>query len=140
MRLVVELANSHDHPVPEREQLVVGRTNLGATRCAAPDLGADDQNIIASTVDDPLDLKAVVTETLQPLLEPPPDSLAAPIGRPVLGCAPLDVGVAERHDPGDSPQKVRLARGHLVPTPRNLHVLLRHRSAVSRGPQSRAYL
>ena len=118
---VVELANARDHPVPEREQLVVGRANLGATRCAAPHLGSLDENLIASAVDDPLDLIPVVSEALELFLEPLPDSLTAPIGRSVFGCAPLDIGMAERHRPGH--------RGHADPS--LLRATSYHRAAIS---------
>ena len=68
LTFVVELADTHDDPVPDREQLVVGRANLGATHCPAAHLGCLDQYLIVSAVDDPLDVISVVIEALQPFL------------------------------------------------------------------------
>ena len=47
------LADAHDQPIAEREQLVVGGANLGTARGTARHLGALHQNLIVSAVDDP---------------------------------------------------------------------------------------
>src|SRR5215208_6925179 len=125
--LVVVLADANDHPVADREQLVVGRANLGAASCAAPDLSRLHQHLIVTAVEDPIDLVSVVTETIEPLLQPLPDALATAIRRSIFRCAPFDIWMAERHRPRHRCQQVRLARGDLIPAPRYLDVLLRHR-------------
>jgi hypothetical protein len=78
----------------------------------------------------------IPSRIFKPLLESLPDSLAAPMGRPVFRCAPLDIGMAEPHRPRHRGHQRLLARGHLVPTRRNLHVLPPHRlrSISRRGP------
>src|SRR4051794_14939640 len=78
--LVVELANPHDHPVPDREQLVLGRANLGPPLGPAPPLGCLDEHLPAAAVGHPLDLPSVVIEVFEPLLEPLSDALTASIG------------------------------------------------------------
>src|SRR5215208_6265704 len=130
--LVVVLADANDHPVADREQLVVGRANLGTASCAAPDLARLHQHLIVSAVEDPIDLVSVVTETIEPLLQPLPDALATAIRRSVFRCAPFDIWMAERHRPRHCCQQVRLARGDLIPAPRYLDVLLHRLLSISR--------
>ena len=96
LTFVVELANTHDHPVPDREQLVVGRANLGATRRAAAHLGCLDQNLIASAVDDPLDLISVVSEAFAAI------RLRCALGGLALPEASSETGPAVEADPQNS--------------------------------------
>src|SRR3954447_26337978 len=120
--------------IPSR--IVVGSANLGTAACAAPDLARLHQHLIVSAVNDPIDLVPVVIETIEPLLQPLPDALAPAIGRPVFRCAPFDIWMAERHRPRHRCQQIRLARCDLIPTPRYLDVLLRHRlRSISLLPQ-----
>ena len=125
-----------DHPVPDREQLVLGRANLGATHCAAAHLGCLDQHLPPSQ-SITLDLPSVVIEAFQPLLEPlsrRPHGLDRSLRlqvrstRPPDGRAPSSSARPPRSPPWSLPAR-RNAR---------LHVLPRHRRSVSRAVGSSA--
>src|SRR5215208_3520645 len=76
---VEELAEAHDHPVPDREQLVIEPANLRTAPGPPSHLDPSHQHFVPTAVHDSLDLEAVLLEAVKPpferVLDPPSASI-----------------------------------------------------------------